>query len=45
MTGEVWDQIHYLWFTSIVVLPLGHGGFCVLDGMTFHMNNVLNPFK
>ena len=33
MTGEVLDQIHDLWFTSIVVLPLGHGGFSVLDGI------------
>ena len=33
MTGEVWDQIHDLWFTRIVVLQLGHGGFSVLDGI------------
>ena len=38
MTGEVWDQIHDLWFTRIVVLPLGDGGggggsFCVLHGI------------
>ena len=26
MTGEVLDQIHDLWFTRIVVLPLGYGG-------------------
>ena len=33
MTGEVWDQIHELCFTRIVVLPLGNGGFSVLDGI------------
>ena len=33
MTGEGWDQIHDLWFTRIVVLPLGHAGFSVLDGI------------
>ena len=33
MTGEVWDQIHGLLFTRIVVLPLGHWGFSVLDGI------------
>ena len=33
MTEEVWDQIHNLWFTRIAVLPLGHGGFSVLDGI------------
>ena len=33
MTGEVWDQIHDLRFTRITVLPLGHGGFSVLDGI------------
>ena len=33
MTREVWDQISDLWFTRIVVLPLGHGGFSVLDGI------------
>ena len=33
MTGEVLDQIHGLWFTRIVILPLGHGGFSILDGI------------
>ena len=33
MTGEVWDQIHDLWFRRIVVLPLGHGVFSALDGI------------
>ena len=33
MTGEVLDQIHELWFSRIVVLPLGHGGVRVLDGI------------
>ena len=33
MMGEVLDQIHDLWFTRIVVLPLGHRGFRVLDGI------------
>ena len=38
MTGEVWDQIHDLWFTRIVVLPQGHRGFrwYCLNVMTFH---------
>ena len=49
MTGEVWDQIHDLWFTRVVVLPPGHGGFkCFrwycLNVMTyfiiFNMNKV-----
>ena len=33
MTGEVWDQIHDLWFSRIVVLPLGHGDLSVFDGI------------
>ena len=33
MTGVVLDQIHDLWFTRIVDLPLGNGGFSVLDGI------------
>ena len=33
MTGEVLDQIHDLWFTRIVVLPLGHRGFSGLNGI------------
>ena len=53
MTEEVWDQIHDLWFTRIVVLPRDQGGgggllcfrwYC-LNVMIFHMNKVLNPFK
>ena len=27
------DQIHDLWFTRAVVLPLGHGGFSGLNGI------------
>ena len=44
MTGEA---------TTSGFLPIGHGGFSVLDGIVsmslhfiiFHMNKVLNPFK
>ena len=32
-SGEVLDQIHDLCLTRIVVLPLGHGGYSVLDGI------------
>ena len=40
MTREVWDQIHDLWFTMIVLLPLGHGGFSVLDAVLFECHDI-----